>query len=495
MDRQALGLAVRRGAWAVTICHIASQIISFIVLAVLYRLIVPEDFGIFAMALLIVNFARIVATWGLGIASVQDQQLTEDEQSQLFHHGLRVAGWTTLAMIALAWPAATFFREPVLKEIVVPLAITLLIAAAGTQHQSRLERKLLLGRLATCRLVAQLIGAIVAVAIALGGYGLWALVGQYSTEALSLVALLWIAEPWRPGRKNSGNADIQRFRTFGRQYTASSLMFWVAQNMDTLVIGRLGGDRALGLYSQAFNLVMKPVLLVTTPVTSVMLPTLAQAVRQPAEYQRLLVSFYRFVGILLLPCSMGVFILADDVMLLLGGDQWREAGVLLRALAPVIAVQGFINIAGSVFAAAGRADRLFKAAVAIALLLCLGIAAGWWLGMRFDPSDLGGTWGVAVAYSAVTVGVIFLPYLWFCLRTVDVPVREVLTALSKPAVASLLMGAAVGTTWSIAAAAIGSTPIVRLVVGIVTGVLVYGIIMRRELIALLSSAPTNVKVE
>ena len=474
---------MRWGAWAVTGCHIGSQIVSFATLAVLYRLLMPEDFGVFAIALLVINFARIFASFGLGIASLQDRDLSDEEQSALFHYGMRVAIQTAAVFGLVSIPIAWFLGEFALRDALILPILTLPIAAIGVQHQALLERKMRLGRLAVCRLIAQLVGGLVAIVLALKGWGIWTLASQFAVENTGLVVLLWIAEPWRPSGRNIRNPDITRFKKFGAAYTLSSLAFWLTQNFDTLIVGWLGGKYAVGLYSQAFNLIMKPVLLVTTPVTAVMLPTLARSLGGSLENRRLLVGFYRFVGLILIPCSVGLFVFADDVMVLLGGDRWRAAGILLRALAPAIAVQGFTNMAGSVFAAEGRADRLLAGSVVIALLLCQGVAAGWWLGTRFGPTDLGGPLGVAVAYSAVSAGVIFLPYLCFCLATAGVPTRDVLAALWKPTVASFVMGAAAWT----AADATGSTPIVRLTVGMLTGAAVYGVIMRREILAHLSS--------
>ena len=475
---------MRRGAWAVTACHIASQIVSLATLAVLYRLISPEIFGVFAIALLVVNFARIFANFGLGVASVQDQDLSDEERSALFHYGGRIAVMTAGVLGLVSIPIAWFFGEFALRDALILPTLALPFTVVGIQHQALLERKMLLGRLAVCRLIAQLIGSIFAIVMAYRGLGIWSLTTQFAVETTSLGVALWIAEPWRPSDKNARNPDISRFKKFGAAYTLSSLAFWLTQNFDTLIVGWLGGKLAVGLYSQAFNLMMKPVLLVTTPVTAVMLPTLARSLPGSVEYRQLLVGFYRFVGLVLLPCSVGLFVLADDVMLVLGGNQWQTAGILLRALAPVIAVQGFINIAGSVFAAAGRADRLLAGSVVIALLLCQGIVAGWWFGVWFGPAGLGGPLGVAVAYSAVTMGVIFLPYLGFCLKTVGVPMRVLLVALRKPAIASLLMGAAVWTT----IIAIDETPLRRLIVGTVTGVTVFAFIMWRELTQLIAKS-------
>src|SRR6185295_18419061 len=125
---------------------------------------------------------------------------------------------------------------------------------------------------------------------------------------------------------------------------------------------------------------------------------------------------------LLLPAAVGLVIVADQTMLVLGGPDWGDAGMLLAALAPAILVQGFINVSQSILASVGRTDRLFYASTAIAIVLSIGYVVGWHLGWAVFETDLGATLGVASAYSILIVLVIFAPFMLFCMRTVDVPI-------------------------------------------------------------------------
>jgi O-antigen/teichoic acid export membrane protein len=468
---------VRKATWNVAACQLGSQIISLGVLATLYRLLSPDAFGLVAMVMPAIMLARLFSGWGLGIASVQDQTLTDAEQSALFYRGLKIAAIAAALLIPCSWGVGWFYHDVRARDISLALSCTLLLISLGTQHQARLERKLCLTRLACCRLGAQAIGGGAAIALALLHAGVWPLVVQQYAEFGALAALLWMSEPWRPRKADATGVSTRRFLRFGGNYTASSLMFWIATNADTLLIGRLGGEHVLGLYSQAFNLMMKPVLMVTTPVTSVMLPALARAVVVPDDFRKLLVHFFRLVGIVLLPCGVGLFFVAEDVMLLLGGETWRQSGILLRALAPTIIAQGFINIAGSVFASVGRADRLLYGSMIIALLLCQGFAAGWWLGVEFGGTAFGGALGVAVSCSLVTLGVIAVPYLWYCCATAKVPFANVLAALRRPALAAAGMGIAIAIVqWLVVA-----TPAVRLTIVVPLGIVVYGALAWRDI--------------
>jgi O-antigen/teichoic acid export membrane protein len=135
-------------------------------------------------------------------------------------------------------------------------------------------------------------------------------------------------------------------------------------------------------------------------------------------------------------------------MLLLGGPNWRDAGVILRALAPLLLVQGLLNLTGSIFAARGQGRRLLAGSLVYMLLLVQGLIAGW-LATRFFPSaasedgpQQAALW-MAAAYTLVMIGVIFLPYMSYCLRSAGVPLLSALLPLWPALRSAAVMGAVV----------------------------------------------------
>ncbi len=424
---------MRRGAWSAAAGQIASQLISLGVLGVLYRWIAPADFGLLGMALTWVALVRLFGALGLGVAAVQRHRLDDAELSALFWVNLAVAGAAVLAGAGLAPLVALFYGVPELTSVAAVLAGTAGVAALGTMHQALLERRLRLTRLAALRVAAQIVGGSAAIFAALAGWGVWSLVVQQYAEWGSLAGFCWLAEPWRPGwpRRNALTGELVRF---GGYYTASGFMTYLATTADKIVLARLGaaGERELGFYTQAFSLMMRPVYVVTTPLAGVMLAVLARANRDPAEYRRLLLEFLRLVGWLLFPAGIGMFLVGSDLVAVLGGSAWRPAGTLLTILAPSMLVQGFLNLLGSIFASAGRARELFFGTLVIALVLCQAFIFGRLLGEQFGPAAGGAALGVAWSYSLASVGVLFLPCLWYCARALGLRFGAVLAALRAP---------------------------------------------------------------
>ena len=440
---------VRGGTRASLAAQVASQLASLVILAVLYRLLRPQDYGLFGMALPAVMLPRMAATLGVGAAIVQSPNLTSGQQTSLFWllQGLGLAA--ALVTAALAPLLAAIYDQPRLAPLGIALAGSTLLAALAQTHQSLLERKLAFVPLSTARIAGQLAGGSAAIIAAWRGLGVWSLVLQQVVELALTAALLWRMEPWRPAMPTHG-ARLGGMVAFSGYFAATNLVFYVAQNLEKLFFPWLLGpsaEVAIGLFSQALSFVLRIVYLVTAAFSGVMLPALSRAHGNPRLFAELVGRFFRMTGIALFPCGIGLFLVAPEVMLLLGGPKWRDAGVILQAFAPLLLVQGFLNLTGSIFAARGQGRRLVAGSLVYLLLLVQGLMAGW-LGARYFPSstDEGpqqAALGMAAAYTLVTIGVIFLPYLTFCLRSAEVSVRAALLPLLPALRSAAVMGAVV----------------------------------------------------
>jgi PST family polysaccharide transporter len=355
----------------------------------------------------------------------------------------------------------------------------------GTQHLSLLERHLRMGRMAVARLVAQAAAGGLAVAAAFAGWGVWALVVQQYVELLVLGGLAWSLEAWRPNWPWRGERVPDPVR-FGGYFSLNTLLTTLAHSADNILLSvALGGSEAgramLGMYAQAANLMIKPVYVVTTPVNTVALAALSRAHGDRANYATQVAVFLRLVGIVLFPTGVGLALVARDFMLVLGGEKWREAGVLLEALAPTITALGLILLCTFVFVSADRGGRLVAASVVKTLLFMQGYAAGYYLGAVYLPPPLGPALGVAWSHSFVAVLVLGVPYLVYCLRSVGVSPWPVLRGLARPLLSALVMGVVVWGLRRVLAGFPGVPPEGRLAALVALGVCVYLLLARREL--------------
>lgn len=481
----ALDAAVRRGTRWVVAAQCVSQFVSLVVLAIVYRWVDPVQFGLLGMVVPLLLLAKIFSSLGLHVATVQRPDVSAEQLSAAFWLGVAVSLSVALLMSAAGPALGWIYDTPAVSSVTIALAGTLVIAALGAQHQALLERRLQVGRLAAIRLAGQCIGGGVAIGTAVAGWGVWALVAQQYAELIVLAVLVWRAETWRPLRFGHP-AALGGMLQFGGYYTLSSLFFYVAQNSDKVLLawwlgGTPQGDAALGMYSQAFNLMMKPVYVVSTPLTGILLPALSRATHVPADFAALVRRFFRMTSIVLLPAGIGLMLVASDVMQVMGGNAWLPAGAMLLALAPTILVQGLINISGSVLAAAGRADRLCLGALVTAVVLALACVGGAEWGQVRIHTPAGISLGVAWAYTLASSLVVGVPYLVFVLRTVRVSVPSMARLLGRSVCAAIAMGACVaGVQAGLRFGEVGA--VMRLVISTVAGVLTYAMLAKPELL-------------
>ncbi|MFV2067755.1 MAG: lipopolysaccharide biosynthesis protein [Pirellulales bacterium] len=473
--------SVRAGLRTVAVVQLASQVVSLGTLTILYRLLSPEDYGLLGMVMPLLMFLRIFATLGLPISTVQRSRLSHAEISSLFWLGLLLSVGTTLVTALLAPAVALFYADSRLSGLTLALAGTAIVVALGTQHQALLERDLQVGRLAWIRLWGQLSGAATAIAAAVAGWGVWALVVQQYVELGVLAACAWWAKRWWPGLPRRGT-PVWRHLHLGGYFAASSILFFIATNLDKVLIGRMFDVRTLGLYSQAFNLMMKPVYVVTTPLNGIVLASLSRAAANRKTQTDLMRAYYRLLAILLFPVGVGLALVGPLVMTVLGGPAWSTAGVLLAILSLAIPAQGFLHLNVPLLAAAGRTDRLFAASAAMTAVLAtaygIGVVAG-------GQAGLGGL-GVASAYTVAVVGVIVVPYSVFSFRCAKLDPWAVVPGIRRAAVAAVTMGLVVAALRVAGPLLPISGPSAQLVMLVSVGCLVYLVTARHEIAWLLS---------
>ncbi len=461
--------------------QIASQVVSLGTLAVLFRMLGPEPYGLLGMVVPVLLLARIFIARGLDVSTIQRPGLTDAEVSSLFWIN-QLQGLVAAVLIAAAAPLLVWIygkADPVdVYWVTFALAGVPVVIALGIQHQALLERRMRVGAVAVIRLAAQVAGAVTAISVARAGGTIGALVAQQYAEWAALAVLVWCVGAWRPRAPWAG-APVGSLVRFGRHYALSSLMFHLTTNVDKILVGAMLGPRALGLYSQAFNLMMKPVHVVVAPITAVMLPALSRTAGDPSRYAELVLGFFRLIGLVMLPATVGLILVGREAMRVLGGPQWNEAGPLLAILAVALLTQGFFNALGSVLTSVGRTDRLFAASVVVAIVFCAAFALGVYFDFhrQADPLPIGVAW----SYSLAMVLVVFPPYLWFCLRTAGLPWRGWLMQFRVALPAALTMGLAVGALkYAVGRWFHWSDPVL-LTCECLCGALVYVLLARREI--------------
>ena len=261
-----VGTASRGVLWTAGAQFIA-QGIHVAVRLVLARLLVPDDFGLVAMAMVFLSLTPLVADLGVGQALAQRQDLAEGHRSTAFWLTSALGGGLFFLFAAAAPLFGAFYGEPAVVPIIRVLAVSFLLAAPESVYSALLIREMRFGLLGARRIAATLSGGAAGIAAAVGGLGVWALVIHSLVTAAAGSALLAWRSPWRPRWEFSRKAARELWG-FGRWVTGSRLLNHLNRNADNLLIGRFLGAAALGLYSFSYQAVLLPLLVVARPVRS-----------------------------------------------------------------------------------------------------------------------------------------------------------------------------------------------------------------------------------
>lgn len=460
-------------AWA----QVGSQIVSIASLAILLRILSPQDYGLVAMVVPLVWFLRLFTTLGLHFTTVQRSEINDAEVSAAFWVQFLASVLIALVTIAIAPLVGSFYGKPELvgelRNLTIALSFTSIVTALGAQPQALLERRLQMQTLGRIRVTAQLSGAAAAIVAALFGIGVWALVVQQYVELALLTICYFAASRWRPSWPTNWAALSQSIQ-LGGWLAATAFVLYVADNLDRVLVGRLVTSVDVGLYSQAYNVMMKPVYLVTTPLIGLSLSSLSRAVRHPVTSQQFVEAFHRVVAIALVPVSFGLALVGNNVMPTLGGENWRDAGSLLTILSLGIFAQGIVILNGYVLMASGHVRACFFAGLVIGIALIMGYLLGWLVGQSLGNPTLGIAGGYAATITLAGLG----PHNWFCLRTAGHQVDAVVRTWLPAAKASVAMALCVATTgWFFP----DTQPTLRMIAQIAVGLLVYLLLARGEL--------------
>jgi PST family polysaccharide transporter len=406
------------------VARMAAQAANFILrigsLMVLARMLSPRDFGLVGMVTAFTGVLNLFRDFGLSTATVQRAEVSEDQISTLFWINLLVGALLAVLAVALAPAVAAFYHEPRLLWITAVLATSFLFNAAGVQHSAIVQRQMRFTALAVINTVSLIVSTAIAIAMAMWGYGYWALVAMTIAGPLVSTAGLWMAVKWMPGmpRRRAGLRSMIRF---GGTITLNGAVIYVAYNLEKVLLGRFWGAEAIGVYGRAYQLVNIPTDNLNSAVGEVAFSALSRVQDDPPRLKSYFLKGYSLVLALTLPITIVCAIFAREAISVLLGPKWAEAVPIFRLLAPTILIFAMINPFSWLLFAIGKVGRSLKIAFVIAPL----VIAGYLIGLPYGPK------GVALGYS-VAMALWILPHIAWCVYGTAISFWDVIETLSRP---------------------------------------------------------------
>ncbi len=365
-DTQIATKAARGAMWSF-LAHALNKGLSLLTLTILARLLLKEDFGLVAAALVAINMLSLFTDFGLGQALIQRRGDTKEAFNTVFTLNILIGLLLTFCAFILAPFAADYFGEPQLTPMIRWIGATFLINALGSVHIVWLKRNLAFHKKLIPDVGNILVKGGVSIIMAFQGFGVWSLIaGQLAGSAIAVI-LTWIFVPWRPRLAINWSLARSLFK-FGISIMGLDALAILTENLSTIVIGKICGMALLGVYMLAYRLPEALLLSNLWVLAGVTLPAFSMMQDRPEKLEQGFLACVRLVGIVAMPLCLGMAVAADPIIRVFFGEQWLEAVPVLRILALCAWVYSIGFHVGDIYKAFGRPDILLKLSVIVILI-------------------------------------------------------------------------------------------------------------------------------
>jgi PST family polysaccharide transporter len=359
-------------------------------------------------------------------AIVQRKRITHVDVSALFWLKVAIAGTLTLLLVGGSGFVASFYGEPALTDIALVSSLTFVVAALSAQHFALMRRAMQFRRMAIIDISSNVISSILAIAMALTGWGYWALVAKpILTSGLAAVAA-WMSCPWLPGRPRF-TPEAKEMVRFGMGVTGFTMTDHLAQSADRVALGYFFGAGPLGYFQNALLLYNNLLSLFTQGLHDVAVSSLSKLRNNVDELRRSWATALSSLSFFSALAFAGLAVTGQDFVVMLLGQKWEPSGPLLC----IFAVRGIAHVVertlGWLHVAAGRSDRWMRWGFFSAICQLVAVFAGIPFGLA----------GVATAHTIATF-CLFVPALAYAGQPVGIGAKDVLRAVGPQTVAALI---------------------------------------------------------
>lgn len=348
------GLAgdVGRGiAWS-TVSNLVLRLGSLATGIVLARLLSPEQFGVYAVALTVQAILMTLADLGLSADLIRTPD-PERKKATVGTLGLVTGGIMTVVMATTAHQFAGIMGSPQAGDVILLLSFTLLLGGAGVVPLAMMQRRFEQKKLLVISIVDFIIGTAITFAFLLTGWGVISLaIGRVAAQCVSLV-LQFILAKERP-RYGFDRELVGPILRFGLPIAGANMLSWSLLNIDNVVISRVAGPVSLGFYVLAFNVSSWPMTAIGQVIRSVSLPAFARS----EDRSRALTTATALTWAVAFPAGAFLAVLSGPLIEFVYGAKWAAAAPVLAALGIFGALRAVFDVFASYLLSRGSSGAV-----------------------------------------------------------------------------------------------------------------------------------------
>ena len=372
--------------------------IYIVQISVLARYLEPSDFGLMAIAMVVIGFSQSFIDFGISSTIIYKQDITQSQLSTLYWINVFAGAIIFVIILLLAPLIASAYGHEDLKGILFWVGTTFIIRPFGQQFFVLLQKDLQFKVISVIELISKIIGLGVSLGLAINGFGVNSLV--FATVIMTIV---WTISFAIMGLKHYAIQfhfkilEVKEFLLFGSFQMGERTINYFSSEIDTLLIGKLLGTEALGLYSIAKQLTTRPFDIINPIVTRVTFPVMAKVQDNIERVREIYLKTINYLSSINFPIATIIFILAEEITRLFLGEKWLAAVPVIRILAVWSAIRSTSSPVGTLLMAVGKFRLAFYWNLALFFYVPLGIAIGSYFGV------MGVSWSLLIVMVSLVI--------------------------------------------------------------------------------------------
>jgi O-antigen/teichoic acid export membrane protein len=394
------------------------QVAQFIITVYLARLLSPREFGTVVMVLVITEFAMLFLVHGFPAALIQKQNLRPAHLYSIFWLNIFMGVTLSIALFLTAPLIAKLYQVSALDPIARVLAGSFFLSSLATIPRTLLQKDLAFKRLALVDTIAVIASGGIAIVLASLGFKVWSLVFQTLSLALFTTIGVWLVSSWRPKLVFELQAIKDLFR-FSVNHLGTIIVYYWADNIEKMLVGRFLGSYSLGIYNRALNNVRLVTSQLDTILYQVMFPVFSTIQGEKHRVKQLYLDSISSISFITVPLMFGMLATAKPFILTVYGVKWAEVIPILQILCGIGLLAALITPAKWIYMSQGKTDWMLRLEIASSILLIVLKTAG-----AFTGNILLVALSFVVAYVLLIVPVNIMVG-----KLIDMKIREVIKAV------------------------------------------------------------------
>jgi len=406
--------------------------ISLCTTVVLARILSPAVFGLYSLAFIAIDALSLFKSMGFDSALIQRKDNVGKAANTAFFV-IPFFGIVLYLILSISAPMiGRFLNNQEVIGVIRALGIIFIISCFGKVPAALLEKNMQFKKVSVIEISTGFIYALTAIILAISGVGIWSLVYAYILKTIYQNTMYFIVSRWRPKFEFDRKIALEMFN-FGKFLFLGGAVWFLKMNLDNLLVGKLLGVTALGLYAIAFNVANFGADYFGARVYRVIFPAYSKMQSDLGDLRKASLKVIKHISLIALPFGIAIFLLGKELLIFVYGQKWIGAVGVLR----ILAWAGIFNTLpaglGGIFLACGKPKLGFWITSLQVIIFFIFIT---------PMAKLFGINGVGVVVSISSFIAFIITLIW-SMKILSINLNQIYLSFKPSLIASLSMAFAI----------------------------------------------------